>query len=447
MATRQATITVPDIGNFSEVEIIDILVQPGDSVSAEDALITLESDKATMDIPSPFSGTVKELLISEGSHVSQGVPIIIMETREESDKNQEEESQSTPEPDSSPPPSTDSDDNKERDADEDHSPPPAMLKRRPPPTLPPPGQKAGVSTPHASPSVRKFARELGADLNGIRGTGTKGRILKHDIENFIRTSLSQESHPGEATHSGKGIPQIPEVDFSQFGEIETSPLSRIKKLSGPHLHRAWLNVPHVTHHDEVDVTEMEAFRRSLKDEAGQQNLRITPLLFVIKSLVAAMKTFPIFNASLARDGESLIIKHYFHIGIAVDTPNGLVVPVLRDVDRKSIFELAEELGNLSGRARDGKLSPADLQGGCMSISSLGGIGGSAFTPIINVPEVAILGVTRSRMQPIWNDDAFQPRLMMPLDLSYDHRVIDGAEAARFMSHLSTTLSDPRRLLL
>lgn len=447
MAKRQATITVPDIGNFSEVEIIDILVQPGDSVSAEDALITLESDKATMDIPSPFSGTVKELLVSEGSHVSEGMPIIILETQEESGKSQTRRSDSTPEPDTAPPTQAEGDNDGERDTDEDHSPPPAMIKRRPPPTLPPPGQTAGVSTPHASPSVRKFARELGANLSGIRGTGAKGRILKEDVENFIRTALTRESEVGQKAPASSGIPPIPEVDFSQFGEIETTPLPRIKKLSGPHLHRAWLNVPHVTHHDEVDVTEMEAFRQSLKEEAIENNLRITPLLFIIKSLVAAMKAFPIFNASLASDGESLILKHYFHIGIAVDTPNGLMVPVLRSVDQKTILELAKELGELSGRARDGKLAPAELQGGCLSISSLGGIGGSAFTPIINVPEVALLGVTRSRMMPVWNGDTFEPRLMMPLDLSYDHRVIDGAEAARFMNHLSATLNDPRRLLL
>ncbi len=304
------------------------------------------------------------------------------------------------------------------------------------------------SRPHASPGVRRFARELGADLTAIRGSGPKQRILKEDVTAWVKLQLSASSKVGDSRVSGgTGIPPIPEIDFSQFGTIEKIKLSRIKKLSGPHLQRAWLNIPHVTHHDEADITELEEFRKSLKAEAEKDGVRITLLSFVMKALVGAMKKYPNVNASLAADGEQLILKKYFNIGIAVDTPNGLVVPVVKDVDRKSIFDLARDMADISARSRDGKLKPDDLKGGCISISSLGGIGGTAFTPIVNAPEVAILGVSRSKMMPVWNGESFEPRLILPLDLSYDHRVIDGAEAARFVAYLTQSFGDVRRLSL
>jgi pyruvate dehydrogenase E2 component (dihydrolipoamide acetyltransferase) len=292
--------------------------------------------------------------------------------------------------------------------------------------------------------VRRFARELGADLSKISGTGTHGRILTEDVRAFIKSALAQGATPAQ---SASGIPAVPEVDFSRWGQVEAQPLSRIKKISGRHLHRAWLNVPHVTHHDEADITELEDFRKTLKNETAYAEIRITLLGFVIKALASAMKAFPLINASLSPDGENLILKRYFHIGVAVDTENGLVVPVLRNVETKGIVELAGELGEMSARARDGKLKPEEMQGGCISISSLGGIGGTSFTPIVNSPEVAILGITRAQMKPRWDGNAFQPRLMLPLDLSYDHRVIDGAEAARVTAFIVSALEDSRRLLL
>jgi pyruvate dehydrogenase E2 component (dihydrolipoamide acetyltransferase) len=294
--------------------------------------------------------------------------------------------------------------------------------------------------------VRHFARELGVEIGRVRGTGRKGRVLREDVTLFVKSELASGGSSA-AGEPGSGIPPVPAVDFARFGEIETQALSRIKKISGRHLRRAWLNVPHVTHHDEADVTEMETFRKSLKEQAAREGVRVTALSFIMKAVCAALREFPTFNASLAADGESLVLKKYFHVGVAVDTPNGLVVPVIRDVDSKGILEVSGELAELSARAREGKLKPDEMQGGCISISSLGGIGGTAFTPIVNVPEVAILGVTRARMTPVWNGQSFDPRLMLPLDLSYDHRVIDGAEAARFMVFLAGALGDVRRLLL
>ncbi|MYJ52537.1 MAG: dihydrolipoamide acetyltransferase, partial [Gammaproteobacteria bacterium] len=299
--------------------------------------------------------------------------------------------------------------------------------------------------PHASPAVRRFARELGASLHRIRGTGPKGRILKEDVKAWTKEQL--EGAGRQSASPAPGFPSLPDIDFTEFGETEKLFLSRIKKLSGPHLHRSWVNIPHVTHHEEADITDLEDFRKSLKDEAASQGLRITILSFAMKVLVGAMRKFPTFNASLAPNGEELILKKYYNIGIAVDTPNGLVVPVVRDVDRKSIFDLARDLSDVSERAREGKLKPADLKGGCISISSLGGIGGCGFTPIINAPEVAIIGLSRSRMTPVWDGREFHPRMMLPIDLSYDHRVIDGAEAARFCAHLARSFSDVRRLAL
>jgi pyruvate dehydrogenase E2 component (dihydrolipoamide acetyltransferase) len=300
---------------------------------------------------------------------------------------------------------------------------------------------------HASPSVRLFARELGVDLSRVTGTGRKERITREDVQSYVKQALAQTAPAPAAATGGMGIPAMPEVDFSKFGPVEVKPLPRIKKISGKHLHRAWLNVPMVTHHDEADITEMEAFRQSLKDEAAKKGVKVTPLAFMLKACASTLLAHPHFNASLTPDAESLVYKQYVHIGVAVDTPDGLVVPVVRDVDRKGVYELAAELGEVSVRAREGKLKPQEMQGGCFSISSLGGIGGTAFTPLVNAPEVAILGVTKSRMAPVWNGKEFLPRLMLPLDLTYDHRVIDGAQAARFMVDLCKLLGDLRRLLL
>ncbi len=438
-----ATIKVPDIGDFADVEIIEIHVKPGDDIQAEDPLITLESDKASMDVPAPHSGRVSEVLVKLGDRISEGSEILIVETDAAGSASPEA---SVPQPDASEQPaespSAPQADSTKTAADGDTEQPPWQ----PPPAPPPVAETPSFAKVHASPSVRYFARELGVDLNQVNGSGRKGRITRNDVQQYVKQVMTGHATP-TATTAGAGIPPIPAVDFAQFGEIEEQPLGRIQKLSGPHLHRAWLNIPMVTHHDEADVTELEAFRQSLKAEAERKGVRVTALAFILKAVAAALQEFPQFNASLSADGHSLIMKKYLHIGIAVDTPNGLMVPVLRDVGQKSIYTLSAELAHISQKARDGKLSPKDMQGGCFSISSLGGIGGSGFTPIVNAPEVAILGVTRSRMQPVWDGNTFVPRLMMPLDLTYDHRVIDGATGARFMVYLCQALGDVRRLLL
>jgi pyruvate dehydrogenase E2 component (dihydrolipoamide acetyltransferase) len=436
-------VLVPDIGDFHDVPVIEIAVAPGDRVAAEDALVTLESDKATMDVPSPSAGVVKEMKVKLGDSVSQGSLILTLEVNDAGassapPKEQKLEAETEAEPEA---------ETKAKPEERAPAAEPAAPAARPSPTASMP-TAAGTDHPasHATPSVRHFARELGVDLRAVIGTGRKGRVLKDDVTRFVKSALSGGgAAPGG--EPGSGIPPIPAVDFAKFGAVEIQPLSRIKRISGQHLRRAWLNVPHVTHHDEADVTEMEAFRQSLKEEAARQGVRITALSFIMKAVCASLREFPTFNASLAADGENLVLKQYFHIGVAVDTPGGLVVPVIRDVDSKGIIELGAALAELSARAREGKLKPDEMQGGCMSISSLGGIGGTAFTPIVNAPEVAILGVTRARMTPVWNGQDFAPRLMLPLDLSYDHRVIDGAEAARFMNYLAGVLSDVRRLLL
>jgi pyruvate dehydrogenase E2 component (dihydrolipoamide acetyltransferase) len=429
-------IVVPDIGDFKDVEVIEVHVAAGDHVNKEDPLISLESDKATLDIPSTDGGVVTVLNINLGDKVSAGSPVLTLQLDDAVAPQQEPEtkpvdSEPAPKPASAPSPP-------------EPQKPAAIQQHTPPKTLPPPVEKAGDALPHASPGVRRFARELGADLSQVRGSGAKGRILKEDVQAYIKHTLSNPSQPAAGTG---GIPPLPEVDFGKFGEIELQPLSRINKLSGTHLHTAWLNIPHVTHHDEADITDLEAFRQALKTQADAKGTRVTILAFIVKAVANAMKEFPRFNASLSSDKENLILKHYFHIGIAVDTPIGLMVPVLRDVDQKGIWQLAEEMGEISLRARDGKLKPDELQGGCMSISSLGGIGGTSFTPVVNAPEVAILGVSKSQYKPIWNGKEFRPRLMLPLDLSYDHRVIDGAQAARFAAYLSQLLSDAVRLVL
>ncbi len=455
-------VVVPDIGSDGEVDVIEVLVNPGDRVNPEDPLISLESDKATMDVPSPGAGTVKEIKVQAGDKVSEGSIILTLDSEGNVSVSAAPEPAAPPEPEPQPTPAVEApapevvtesaSDNTQRPADtsvlDPAAPPsvsgaPAISPSPPPPPVVAKGEAADPSTiPHATPAIRRFARELGADLSRVSGTGRKGRILKEDVQAWIKQQLT-----GSGSATGVGIEPIPAVDFSKFGETETVALSRIKRISGPFLQRAWLNLPHVTHHDEADITKMDEFRKSLKADAESRGVKLTPLVFFMKALVTSMKEFPQFNASLAPDGENLILKKYFHIGIAVDTPEGLVVPVVRDVDKKGLLDLAEELGDISSRAREGKLKSAELQGGSISISSLGGIGGTAFTPIINAPEVAILGVARARMQPVWNGTEFEPRLMQPLDLSYDHRVVDGAEAARFTVYLRDLLSDIRRLVL
>jgi pyruvate dehydrogenase E2 component (dihydrolipoamide acetyltransferase) len=396
-----------------------------------------------MEVPAPSAGTIQTVKVAVGDRISKGDLIATMEA---ADGVAQEAAPAAPAEPVAPaaaaapalaPAAA------QLASDEDKSPPPPSYTRRTPTALPPPVQLAGTAPPHASPSVRRFARELGADLRAVRGSGGKGRITRADVKAWVKGELSQP----RGAAGGLAVAPQPEIDFSKFGSVDIQELTRIQKISGPHLQRAWVSIPHVTHHDEVDVTELEAFRQSLKPEAERQGARITGMLFIMKALVASLKEFPRLNASLTTDGQRLVFKQYYHIGIAVDTPRGLLVPVIRDVDKKGVWELAKEMGEISARARDGKLTPAEMQGGCISISNLGGIGGTAFTPIINAPEVAILGLSRSRMQPVWNGKEFEPRLMMPLDLSYDHRVIDGAEAARFVVHLRKMVDDVRRMVL
>ncbi len=435
-----AEVIIPDIGDFEEVEVIEILVSTGDVVSAEDPLVTLESDKATMEIPAPENGTVANITVSVGDRVSEGSVIMeILASGDPPDTPPKTREAKPDKPGNEPDPVS-----SDRAVEAKEPPAPGEIPAHsPPPSLPGEVRSRIGGIPHASPGVRRFARELGADVSKIDGSGPKGRILKEDVKTWIKRALAKT--PRET--AGSGIPPIPQIDFAEFGEIETRPLSRIQKLSGPHLQRAWLNIPHVTHHDEADITELEAFRKSLKEEAEMAGARITLLSFIMKALVGTLKKFPHLNASLSPDNEALILKKYFNIGVAVDTPHGLVVPVVREVDRKSIFDLARDLADVSERARNGKLRPADLKGGCLSISSLGGIGGTSFTPIVNAPEVAILGVSRSKIMPVWNGESFEPRLILPLSLSYDHRVVDGAEAARFCAYLARSFEDVRRLSL
>jgi pyruvate dehydrogenase E2 component (dihydrolipoamide acetyltransferase) len=434
-------VVVPDIGDFKDVPVIEVLVKPGDSVKADDSLVTLESDKATMEVPAPFSGVVKDMKVKVGDKVSEGVLILTLEAQDgapqPSAKPVTASTASVPAaPASSPPPA-----------------PPLAQPAQPAPASTPAGagvalavvDEVGFAHTHASPGVRRFARELGVDLTKVKGSGPKGRILKDDVQGYVKSVLARPA--SAAAGGGLSVLPLPAVDFTKFGPTEVKPLSRIKKISGANLHRNWVTIPHVTQNDEADITELETFRKQTSDEVQKQGIRVTLLAFLVKAAVAALKRYPQFNASLSSDGESLVLKQYFNIGVAVDTPNGLVVPVIRDPDKKGVIQLAKELGEVSAKARDGKLSPTDMQGGCFSISSLGGIGGLNFTPIINAPEVAILGVSRSVMKPVWKDGQFVPRLMLPLSLSYDHRVVDGAEGARFITYLNGVLSDIRRLVL
>jgi pyruvate dehydrogenase E2 component (dihydrolipoamide acetyltransferase) len=447
-------VSVPDLGDFADVPVIEIHVAPGDVVSNEDPLVTLESDKATMDIPSPAAGTVRELRVKVGDLVNRGSAILVLDTEGAAVE---------------PPPLTDQQEPPTLDAAD-----PVAAAREPAARsiaeAPVAGATAGAGEVgaaagtsaaagagagaealadfdgvHASPGVRRLARELGLDLTALSGTGPKGRITKEDVIAGVRGPAA--APPVAAPVAGAGIPEVPAQDFSKFGPVEVRPLTRIQRLSGPALHRSWLNVPHVTHDDEADITDLDAYRRELDTAAKAEGYRVTLLAFLMKASVSALREFPRFNSSLTPEKDALIYKGYFHLGVAVDTPDGLVVPVIRDVDRKGVTELSRELGATSARARAGKLGPADLQGACFTISSLGGIGGTSFTPIVNAPEVAILGVVRSKMAPAWDGSAFVPRLMLPLSLSYDHRVIDGALAARFSRYLCGVLEDIRRLVL
>jgi pyruvate dehydrogenase E2 component (dihydrolipoamide acetyltransferase) len=437
-------VTVPDIGDFTGVEVIEVHVSAGDELKAEDPMISLESDKATMDVPSPAAGTVAEVIVKVGDKVSQGDPILTLD------------SAGSPARPAAPaveqPAAAPAGDRQETRAGAGAMPEPAD-RPSPPPTLPGRANDETGPTAHASPSIRRFARELGVDISQVQGSGRKGRILKEDVQNWVKKRINEPAPapvPAAAAATGGGggtLPEMPDIDFSQFGEVDVVPLNRIKKLTAANLRRAWLNVPHVTQHEEADITELEEFRQELKKEAADRGVRVTMLAFLMKACVAALREYPRFNASLEKGGENLIIKKYYNIGIAVDTPDGLVVPAIRNVDRKGIYDLANELGEVSKRARDKKLSPSDLQGACFTISSLGGIGGTAFTPIVNAPEVAILGVSKAQMKPVYQDGEFVPRLMLPLALSYDHRVVDGAEGARFVVFLSKVLEDARRLLL
>lgn len=436
-------ILLPDIGDFDTVEVIEIAVSAGDNIEQEETLLTLESDKATMDIPSPFSGTINEILIAIGDKVSTGTPIAKIAT----DNNASKIRSSTETTDSA------AEDVKENiDKVESSKPATQPVEETPAPSPPPqtPTTSETVGTSqsskaHASPTVRRFARELGVDLGLVRGTGPKGRILKEDVKSFTKAVMSSDrvfNHD-----EGFRLPEIPPVDFSKFGETETKPLTRLKRIAGQNLQRSWITVPHVTQFDEADITDLESFRKSKLQEAEKQGAKLTLVAFLLKAVVVSLIKYPEFNASLSPNGNDLIMKKYFHIGVAVNTDEGLMVPVIRDVDQKGLYELAVEIKELSEKARDKKLSPKEMQGGCFTISSLGGVGGKFFTPIVNAPEVAILGVSKASMQPVFQNGQFEPRLILPFSLSYDHRVIDGVGGAQFTQYLRTVLSDIRHILL
>ena len=427
-------ITIPDIGDFDAVDVVEVLVSPGDVVAVEDPLITLESDKATLDVPSPKAGKVIDVKVKAGDKVGEGATVLTLDTAAGAKP-------AAPEPAAVP-----------------TIPAAAPTARRPAPSSPPsppprPGPVRARLTaqpslsgpmPYASPAVRRFARELGVDLTLVRGTGRSGRILKPDVQAYVKKTLSS---PAGSSGGSPALPPMPVIEFSKFGSIEREPLTRIQRISLANLHRSWLHVAHVTQHDEADITEMEAFRKANSEDAKALGFKLTPVAFLMKAVVAALQKYPWLNSSLDPDGEHVILKRYYHLGIAVDTENGLTVPVIRDVDGKSLYELARELGEVSAKARDGKLTPKLVQGASFTITSLGGIGGTAFTPIVNAPEVAILGVSRAAMKPVWNGQEFDSRLMLPLSLSYDHRVVDGALAVRFTTYLCKILADIRRLLL
>jgi len=442
---KPVQVLVPDIGDFKDVEVIEVLVAEGDAVQAEQSLITVESDKASMEIPSSHAGVVKRIAVKVGDKVAQGSEILVLEPA--GGETAESPAPAASAPDTAEP-------RKQAQQSEEAAAAPegegAMASRpveRSSPTEAYADDTPANKLPYASPSVRKFARELGVDLTRVAGSGDKGRITADDVRGFVKKAMASGAPQAGAAPAGGGLSVIdwPKVDFTKFGPVEAKPLSRIKKISGANLHRNWVMIPHVTNNDQADITELEALRVALNKENQKSGIKVTMLAFLIKAVVAALKKFPEFNASL--DGDNLVYKQYYHIGFAADTPNGLVVPVIRDADKKGVIELATETAELAALAREGKLLPAQMQGGCFSISSLGGIGGTSFTPIINAPEVAILGVSRSSHMPVWDGQAFQPRLMLPLSLSYDHRVIDGAAAARFNAYLAGLLADFRRIAL
>jgi len=471
-------VRVPDIGDFDQVDVVEVLVQPGKRVEAEESLITLESEKASMDVPSPSAGVIKEISVKVGDKVGEGDLIVTIEVEGEgaseakgapkeeakpakkpataekaapakkpapAEKTAAAKVETKPAPAAAARPEDGAEGTAPQEVDAE-PPKPARTAAPPEPTEPAPSGPAS----HASPSVRSFARELGVDVAKVTGSGPKGRILREDVQAYVKQAMTASESAGSAKGApaaGGGIPVVPTIDFSKFGEIEEVPLSRIRQRAKENLHRSWLNVVHVTQHDAADITELEAFRKANAEEAGKRGFKLTLLAFLMKAAVATLKEYPRVNSSLAPSGSALVYKKYWHLGIAVDTKDGLVVPVIHNVDAKSVYDLAKELGEVSERAREGKLRLDEVMGATFTITSLGGVGGTSFTPIVNAPEVAILGVSRSRTEAVWRNEQFEPRLMLPLSLSYDHRVVDGAEAARFTTHLAGLLGDIRRLLL
>ncbi len=427
-------VKVPDIGDFDAVEIVDVMVAVGDTVALEDSLITLETDKAAMDVPSPAAGVIKEMRVELGGTISEGDVVLVLEVDESAAVADEPAAGAAPAVAAAAPAQP------PKQAVQQVAQTPAPIASAP--GVLPAINEAGFATAHASPSIRRFARELGVNLGQVKGSGAKTRILKDDVKAFVKAVMQGQL----SLSAGSALPELPKVDHAKFGEIEIKKLGRIQKISGPRLHASWVNIPHVTQNDDADTTELEAKRKAMKADAEAQGVKLTPLAFIVRASVLALQEFPIFNTSMAEDKKSLIYKKYINIGFAADTPNGLMVPVIHNADQKSLFEIATDLIELSALAREGKLGIDKMQGGTFTISSLGGIGGTSFTPIINPPEVAILGASRSKMTPVWNGSEFEPRLMLPLSLSYDHRVIDGATGARFITYLSQTLADVDKLL-
>jgi len=438
--SEMVEVKVPDIGDFDDVEIIEVLVAVGDVVAEEDSLITVETDKATMEIPSSHSGTVKEIKVKLGDTISKGGLVVVLDSSGEAAEVKEEAPTPVSEVAAEPVAAAEAPKPAPKSAQASLAP---LDKPSPTANIDP----VSFKNAHASPALRKFARELGVDLTEVSGTGRNARILKEDVQAFVKQIMETGGRSNSAGGSALGVDPMPEIDFSKFGEVETKPLSKINKLTGKFLHRNWVTIPHVTQFDEADITSLEAFRKQLNKEHEKEGIKFTMLSFIMKAVAVGMKKYPRFNSSLDPSGENLIMKNYFNIGVAVDTPDGLVVPVVRDVDTKSLIDISKELREISIKARDKKLKPSDMQGGSMSISSLGGIGGTKFTPIVNAPEVAILGVSKAEMKPVWNGSEFEPKLMCPLSLSYDHRVIDGADGARFVVYVSHMLADARRLLI
>ncbi len=431
--TQRLEVLIPDLGDFDEVEIVEVLVAVGDTVGIEDPLVTLETEKAAMEVPAPAAGTVTEISVDVGSMVSQGTLVLVLAADVGKPEAEPEPPSIEPAPEKTAPPERSA-----KPAPANSAPAVPVATR---PAGLPPINEAGFSKAHASPSVRKLARELGVDLARVNGTGQKNRVMQDDVKAFVKAILT-----GQATAPAAALPKVPVVDFAKYGDIELKKLTRIQKISGPRLHASWVNLPHVTQQDEADITDLEIRRKSMKESAATQGIKLTPLAFIIKACVIALQEFPLFNTSLSEDGKNLVYKNYFHIGFAADTPQGLLVPVIRDAEKKNLYQIAGELADLSARGRDGKLTAEEMRGGTFTVSSLGGIGGTAFTPIINAPEVAILGVSRSAYKPVFQDGDFVPRLILPLSLSYDHRVVDGATGVRFTTFLAGILGNVDKLV-